>query len=91
MFSVFQTLERNEINPKLWLTDYLEACAKNGGKPPEGFLILPWVNSRQRKTWWQSTFSPSQIGLGIPALQFFQGRAFDLISRQRTCTTIVYV
>lgn len=58
MFSIFQTLERNEINPKLWLTDYLEACAKNGGKPPEDAAkYLPWnLSEEQRKAW---TLKPS--------------------------------
>jgi hypothetical protein len=52
MFSIFQTLERNEINPKLWLTDYLEACAKNGGSPEDAAKYLPWnLSEEQRKAW----------------------------------------
>jgi transposase len=50
LFSIFQTLERNGINPKLWLTDYLEACAKNGGKAPENVAdYLPWNLSNERR------------------------------------------
>ncbi len=32
MFSLFQTLTLWNINPRLWLTAYLEACATAGGK-----------------------------------------------------------
>lgn len=43
LFSLFQTMALWKINPRLWLTAYLEACAANGGQAPErieGFM--PW-------------------------------------------------
>lgn len=43
MFSIFKTLEIRSINPRVWLTAFLEACAANQGLPPadiQGFL--PW-------------------------------------------------
>ena len=43
MFSILKTLEIHGINPKIWLTAFLEACAANQGQPPadiQGFL--PW-------------------------------------------------
>lgn len=43
MFSVFQTLQLWQINPRLWLTWYFEACAANGGKAPgNAGDFLPW-------------------------------------------------
>ena len=35
LFTIFQTLLQNQINPSKYLFAYFEACAKNGGKPPE--------------------------------------------------------
>jgi transposase len=59
-FSVFQTLERNEINPRLWLTDYLEVCAENGGRAPEDITAyLPWNLSDERRAAWSLT-SPAK-------------------------------
>ena len=43
MFSLFQTLELNEINPRLWLTAYFQACAAHGGQvPAQPESFLPW-------------------------------------------------
>ena len=50
MFSVFGTLALWKINPRLWLTDYLQTCARAGGKPPDDLTeFLPWTMSEQRK------------------------------------------
>ena len=49
MFSIFQTLELWGINQYLWLTEYLEACANNGGKSPDDISqFLPWKMSEER-------------------------------------------
>jgi transposase len=49
MFSIFQTLELWGINQYLWLKEYLEACANNGGNPPDDiFQFLPWQMCEQR-------------------------------------------
>ena len=43
LFSVFATLKIHGINPRQWLTQYLNACAAAGGKVPENVAdFLPW-------------------------------------------------
>ncbi len=50
MFSILATLKRWNINPRLWLTWYLESCAAAGGKPPSEIAsFLPWNLSDQRR------------------------------------------
>jgi transposase len=53
LFSVFQTLCLWNINPRVWLTAYLRACAKEGGKAPSQIDdFLPWrMSEEQRKEW----------------------------------------
>ena len=47
---LFATLELWGINPRLWLTAYLEACAAHGGKPPpDALAFLPWNLSEARR------------------------------------------
>jgi transposase len=52
LFSLFQTLERWQLNPRAWLTCYLESCAAAGGKVPGNLSsYLPWnlsVEQRER-------------------------------------------
>jgi hypothetical protein len=49
MFSLFQTLERWQLNPRAWLTWYLTACAEAGGKvPAELASYLPWNLSAEQ-------------------------------------------
>ena len=49
MFSIFQTLELSGLNQYLWLTEYLQACANNGGKPPDSISqFIPWKMSKER-------------------------------------------
>ncbi len=52
MFSLFATLRLARLNPRTWLTAYLEACAVNGGQaPPDAARWLPWnPSAEQRKT-----------------------------------------
>lgn len=50
LFSLFQTLSWWEINPRLWWTAYLEACATAGGKaPPDLDSYLPWNLTEERR------------------------------------------
>jgi transposase len=50
LFSLFATLRLWKINPRKWLTAYLQACADNGGKaPPEVATFLPWNLSEQQR------------------------------------------
>jgi transposase len=53
LFSVIETLEMGNINPRTWLTAYLQECARAGGKPPEDHKpFLPWNMSEERKKEW---------------------------------------
>lgn len=44
MFSLLMTLRRWQINPRTWLSAYLQACADNANRaPPELNAFLPWA------------------------------------------------
>ena len=50
MYSVLGTLVLNGIDVLRWLEAWLEACAKNGGKPPDDLSPwLPWTMSEERR------------------------------------------
>jgi len=50
MFSIFATLVRWKLNPRLWLMWYFESCAAAGGKSPEDIQpFLPWNLSDERR------------------------------------------
>ena len=50
MFSIFQTLLLWKLNPRLWLHAYLEACARNGGRPPTDLSpFVPWAMSEPQR------------------------------------------
>ena len=53
MFSLFQTLCLWHLNPRLWLTAYLEACAEAGGRAVEDVdRFMPWnLSPEQRRAW----------------------------------------
>jgi transposase len=53
MFSLFQTLCLWDLNPRQWLTAYLNACAGAGGRVPEQLdRFLPWkLTADQRRAW----------------------------------------
>ena len=52
-FSLFQTLCLWGLNPRLWLTAYLTACAEAGGRAPDDAdRFLPWnLSAEQRRAW----------------------------------------
>jgi transposase len=53
LFSVLATLRLWKINPRVWLMEYLQACATAGGQPPgkrEDFL--PWKMSEEKRKAW---------------------------------------
>jgi transposase len=53
MFSLLQTLQLWDINPRRWLTAYLEACAAAGGKAPGDLeSYLPWNLTEDRRQAW---------------------------------------
>ena len=50
LFSLFATLTRCGLNPRLWLTWYLESCAANGGQAPADITpFLPWNVTPERR------------------------------------------
>ena len=50
MFSLLATLARWKLNPRRWLTWYLESCATDGGRAPEDIQpFLPWNLSADRR------------------------------------------
>jgi transposase len=53
MFSLFQTLSLWDLNSRLWLTAYLEACAREGGNAPASLeSFLPWnLSAECRRSW----------------------------------------
>jgi transposase len=53
LFTIFQTLLLNRIDPQKFLLAYFEACAQNGGQAPENpDPFLPWNLSEQQKAQW---------------------------------------
>jgi len=49
MYSLFATLNLYDINPRVWLTAYLQACANNGAKAPADLsAFLPWSMDQAR-------------------------------------------
>jgi transposase len=50
LFTLFQTLLKNDIDPKKFLVNYFQAWAENGGRAPEDLNdFLPWNLSEERK------------------------------------------
>jgi len=61
LFSLLQTLSLWDLNPRAWLTAYLNACAEAGGQAPaSGELekLLPWRLSEAQKQAW--SLSPAK-------------------------------
>lgn len=51
MFSVLMTMRRWQINPRTWLSAYLQACVEHGNRaPPELSGFLPWTMDAARLT-----------------------------------------
>ena len=49
LFSILMTLVHCwQINPRRWLQEYLEACAKHGAAPKDLSPFLPWQMSAER-------------------------------------------
>ena len=53
LFTLFQTYLRNQLDPQQFLLAYFDACARNGGRPPEALdEWLPWNLSEAQKHAW---------------------------------------
>jgi transposase len=50
MFTILETIDMNGLDVRKWLNEYLDACAKNGGKAPDNTdEWLPWNMTAERK------------------------------------------
>ena len=50
LFSILATLKLWQINPRLWLTWYLQSCAEAGSQAPTDIEpFLPWNLSQERR------------------------------------------
>jgi transposase len=50
-YSIFKTLSMNDVNIHQWLEMYFNACARNGGRPPDNLSkFLPWDSSARAKS-----------------------------------------
>ena len=59
MFSILATLKHWNVNPRRWLTWYLESCAAAGSKPPADIeSFLPWNLSDERRSQLANRLSP---------------------------------
>jgi transposase len=59
LFTIYQTLLLNHLDPQKYLTAYFEACAQNGGRPPEDIdRFLPWNLSEEQKAAWGAAERP---------------------------------
>jgi len=59
LFTIFQTLLLNDIDPQKYLSAYFQACAENGGRPPDSVdQFLPWNLSQDRKDAWRAAERP---------------------------------
>lgn len=56
IWSATATAMRAGLNPLSWLTSYLDACARAGGRPPEGSALerfLPWAAGEDDLAAWR--------------------------------------
>ena len=50
LFSLFATLQKWNLNPRAWLTWYLQACAQAGSQAPQNITsYLPWNLSTEQR------------------------------------------
>ena len=60
LFTIFQTLIKNDIHPQKWFLAYFNTCAQNNGRPPEDIdSFLPWnMSKKQKLAWYHKGQSP---------------------------------
>jgi transposase len=57
-WTILATIEQHGLNPTMWLSAYLDACAAAGGTPPPPATLaglLPWTADAATLTAWQHT------------------------------------
>lgn len=56
IMTILETIDMNGLDVRKWLYEYLEACAKNGGKQPDNVQEwLPWNMTPERKAYFAKT------------------------------------
>lgn len=61
LFSLFQTLCLWDINPRVWLTAYLQTCAAGGGQAPADLSgFLPWQMPEAKRKEWSLERAPAK-------------------------------
>ena len=56
VMTVLETIDMNGLDVRKWLYEYLDVCAKNGGKQPDNFEEwLPWNMTPERKAQFAKT------------------------------------
>jgi transposase len=68
MYSLLMTVKLWDINPRTWLSAYLNACAKNGNQPPADLgPFLPWAMDARQMAAMKGVFAepghPDQEGI----------------------------
>lgn len=64
LFTIYATLEQHGIDPHKWMTEYLNACAHNGGLPPVDKKLakfLPWNYKGMNEQTTKSTNADSTV------------------------------
>jgi transposase len=62
MFSVLMTMRRWQINPRTWLSAYLQACAEQAnGPPPDLSAFVPWTMDAARLTAMRAVSHPARV------------------------------
>jgi transposase len=60
LFSLFATLQLSNLNPRRWLTWYLQSCAEAGGQALTDIApFLPWNLSPEQRTALQMDPTPA--------------------------------
>lgn len=54
LFTIFQTLLINQLDPRKFLLAYFQNCAQEGGHPPDNINVwLPWNLTAEQKASWR--------------------------------------
>jgi len=62
MFSILQSLGLWHINPRHWLSSYLQACAERGGQAPQDLsAFLPWSMDESRRRQLSAPTPPPEL------------------------------
>ena len=67
MFSLMMTIKLHQLNPRTWLSAYLNACAAHGNRaPPDVSAFLPWAMDAQQLAAMRAAVPGGTPGIGPP-------------------------